>query len=101
MAKKITKLEAAKKYYQGILAEAEATIDVYLDSATGIGEHPQIMAELRKQIEIYSDALDGIDTVTMLQRKRGEDIPEHLVDPMHIASGAPTPYSPYAQSTTT
>jgi hypothetical protein len=100
MAKKITKLEAAKKYYQGILAEAEATIDVYLENASGIGEHPQIMAELRKQIEIYSNALDGIDTITMLQKRRGEEKwPQHLVDPMPL--GTPTPYNPYTTSTTT
>lgn len=63
------KLEAAKKYYEGIAAEAEATIDVYLESATGIGEHPQIMEELRKQIKIYGDALDGIDSIILLQNR--------------------------------
>jgi len=93
MAKKITKLEAAKKYYQGILAEAEATIDVYLENASGIGEHPQIMAELRKQIEIYSDALDGIDAVTMLQRKRGENTPRSLIDQYSIPLDSKNPYT--------
>jgi len=68
----MNKLEAAKKYYEGVAAEAEATIDVYLENASGIGEHPQIMTELRKQIEIYSNALDGIDAVIMLQRRKKE-----------------------------
>lgn len=68
----MNKLEAAKKYYEGVAAEAEATIDVYLENASGIGEHSQIMAELRKQIEIYSNALDGIDAVIMLQRRKKE-----------------------------
>jgi hypothetical protein len=63
------KLEAAKKYYEGIAAEAEATIDVYLNSSTGIGEHPQIMQELRNQIEILGEARDGIDTITTLQNR--------------------------------
>ncbi len=63
------KLEAAKKYYEGLAAEAEATIDTYLNSAVGIGEHPQVMQELRKQIEILGESRDGIDTITTLQNR--------------------------------
>ena len=63
------KLEAAKKYYEGLAAEAEATIDTYLTSAVGIGEHPQVMQELRKQIEILGESRDGIDTITTLQNR--------------------------------
>jgi len=63
------KLVAAKKYYEGLAAEAEATIDTYLTSAVGIGEHPQVMQELRKQIEILGEARDGIDTITTLQNR--------------------------------
>jgi len=44
------KLEAAKKHYEGLAAEAEATIDMYLYNSVGIGEHPQVMQELRKEI---------------------------------------------------
>ena len=64
------KLEAAKKYYEGQAAEAEATIEVYLNNSAGIGEHPNIMEELRKQIEKLSEARDGIDAVITLQNKR-------------------------------
>jgi hypothetical protein len=63
------KLQAAKKYYEGIAAEAEATIDTYLNFSVGIGEHPQVMQELRKQIEILGEARDGIDTITTLQNR--------------------------------
>ncbi len=63
------KLEAAKKYYEGLAAEAEATIDTYLNSAVGIGEHPQVMQGLRKQIEILGESRDGIDTITTLQNR--------------------------------
>jgi len=63
------KLEAAKKYYEGIAAEAEATIDMYLNFSVGIGEHPQVMEELRKQIEILGEARDGIDTIISLQNR--------------------------------
>lgn len=65
----LDKLEAAKKYYEGIAAEAEVTIDTYLSFSVGIGEHPQIMEELRKQISILSEARDGIDTIISLQNR--------------------------------
>ena len=63
------KLQAAKKYYEGIAAEAEATIDTYLNFSVGIGEHSQVMQELRNQIEILGEARDGIDTIITLQNR--------------------------------
>ena len=63
------KLDAAKKYYEGLAAEAEATINTYLTSAVGIGEHPGIMEELRKQIGKLGEARDGIDTIITLQNR--------------------------------
>ena len=65
----LDKLEAAKKHYEAIAAEAEVTIDLYLNNAVGIGEHPGIMEELRKQIEKLSEARDGIDTIITLQNR--------------------------------
>ena len=64
------KLEAARKFYEGQAAEAEATINVYLTNSVGIGEHPQIMEELRGQIQLLTDARDNIDTIITLENKR-------------------------------
>jgi hypothetical protein len=63
------KLEAAKKHYEGLAAEAEATIDMYLYNSVGIGEHPQVMEELRNQIAKLGEARDGIDTIITLQNR--------------------------------
>ena len=65
----LDKLEAAKKYYEAIAAEAEVTIDLYLNNSVGIGEHPGVMEELRKQIEKLGEARDGIDTIITLQNR--------------------------------
>ena len=65
----LDKLDAAKKYYEGLAAEAEVTIDMYLNNSVGIGEHPGVMEELRKQIEKLGEARDGIDTVITLQNR--------------------------------
>ena len=63
-------LKAARKFYEGQVAEAEATINVYLTNSVGIGEHPQIMEELRGQIQLLTDARDNIDTIITLQNKK-------------------------------
>ena len=65
----LDKLDAAKKHYEAIAAEAEVTIDLYLNNSVGIGEHPGVMEELRKQIEKLGEARDGIDTIVTLQNK--------------------------------
>jgi hypothetical protein len=65
----LDRLNAARKYYEGVAAEAEVTIEVYLTNAVGIGEHPQVMEELRGQIELLTDARDNIDTITTLLNK--------------------------------
>ena len=65
----LDKLDAAKKYYEGLAAEAEVTIDLYLNNSVGIGEHPGVMEELRKQIEKLGEDRDGIDTIITLQNR--------------------------------
>ena len=55
---KLSRLKAARLYYEAKAAEAEETIKIYLTNAAGIGEHPQIMEELRNQIEALTDAKD-------------------------------------------
>ena len=65
----LDRLNAAIKHYEGIAAEAEVTIDIYLKDAVGIGEHPQVMDELRTQIEKLGEARDHIDTIVTLLNK--------------------------------
>ena len=65
----LDRLNAARKHYEGIAAEAEVTIDIYLKDAVGIGEHPQVMDELRTQIEKLGEARDHIDTIVTLLNK--------------------------------
>jgi hypothetical protein len=62
----ITRLNAARKYFEAQEAEAQCTLEVYLSNAAGIGEHPQIMKELRDQIEILTNAKDNIETINQL-----------------------------------
>ena len=63
----LDKLDAARKHYEGIAAEADVTIDTYLNFSVGIGEHSNVMEELRAQIEKLGEARDAIDTIITLQ----------------------------------
>jgi hypothetical protein len=65
----ISRLKATRLHYEAKAAEAEETIKVYLTNAVGIGEHPQIMEELRNQIESLTDAKDTILVIDELIEK--------------------------------
>ena len=56
-------IKALKARYKAQAAEAQATIDVYLNNAAGIGEHPQIVDEMAKQLEILTNADDNLITL--------------------------------------
>jgi hypothetical protein len=62
----ISRLRAARLHFEAKAAEAEETIKVYLTNAAGIGEHPQVMEELRGQIQILTDAKDNMLTIDEL-----------------------------------
>ena len=62
-------LKAAKMHAQGEYERAKTNVLVYLNQSVGIGEHPGVMEELRKQIEKLGEARDGIDTIITLQNR--------------------------------
>ena len=43
-------LEALEKKYEADIASADTTIQIYLNSSVGIGEHPQHLEEIDKQL---------------------------------------------------
>ena len=49
-------LNALHDKYEAQISAAHATINIYLNSAVGIGEHPQHIDELDKQLQIIVDA---------------------------------------------
>lgn len=44
-------LDALSKKYEAEIAEADATIKIYLENSVGIGEHPQHVEEVDKAID--------------------------------------------------
>ena len=49
-------VEALEKRYEAQIAEAEATLKIYLESSVGIGEHPQHLDECDKLIAKVAEA---------------------------------------------
>lgn len=49
-------VEALEARYEAQIAEAEATIKIYLEQSVGIGEHPQHLDEVDKMIQKIADA---------------------------------------------
>ena len=53
-------LEALEKKYEAQIAEADATIKIYLENSVGIGEHPQHIEECDKLIGKIAEAEDKL-----------------------------------------
>ena len=49
-------LDALEKKYEADIAAADATIQIYLNSSVGIGEHPQHLEEIDKQLSKIVEA---------------------------------------------
>ena len=69
MSKKILLLDALEKKYEGMRAEALATLEVYFENAAGIGEHPQIVEEMSKQMEALAAAEDVLGCLRRTYKK--------------------------------
>jgi len=53
-------LQALEKKYEAQIAEADATIKIYLENSVGIGEHPQHIEECDKLISKIAEAEDKL-----------------------------------------
>ena len=56
-------LNALKDKYEAEISAAHATINIYLDNAVGIGEHPQHLEEIDKLLSKIADAKDKIEAL--------------------------------------
>jgi len=56
-------LDAIIKRYEAQIAEAQATIDIYLNNSVGIGEHPQHIEELDKLFGKIAEAEDKLKVI--------------------------------------
>ena len=65
-------LNALRARYEAEIAEADATVNIYLSNSVGIGEHPQHIEEVDKLIEKIANAKEKIDVLEEFEPERGE-----------------------------
>ena len=53
-------IDALEKRYEAQLAEADATLKIYLENSVGIGEHPQHVDECDKLIAKVAQAEENL-----------------------------------------
>ena len=63
-------IEALIKRYEAQIAEAHATIKIYLENSVGIGEHPQHIEEVDKQLQKISDAQEKLDALEIFRERK-------------------------------
>jgi len=60
--------EALSLKYRSEIAEAEATLLVYLTSPVGIGEHSQHLEEMDKLVEKFANAQDKLESLEKIRK---------------------------------
>ena len=53
-------VDALEARYSAQIAEAEATIKIYMENSVGIGEHPQHIDEVDKLIQKIAEAEENL-----------------------------------------
>ena len=67
-------LEALRLKYEAEIAEADATINIYLEHPVAIGEHPQHIEEVNKQIEKIANAKEKLEVLDEFEPAKGTQL---------------------------
>ena len=65
-------LNALRARYEAEIAEADATVNIYLSNSVGIGEHPQHIDEINKLIDKIAQAKEKLDVLDEFEPERGD-----------------------------
>ena len=65
-------LDALEARYEAQVAEAHATIKIYLENPVGIGEHPQHNDEVDKQLQKIAEADEKLKALEDFRLERTE-----------------------------
>ena len=66
-------LKALEARYEAKIAEADATMKIYLEKSVGIGEHPQHIDEIDKLIETIANAEEKLEVLVEFREQKGEE----------------------------
>ena len=63
MSKRPAMVASLRARYEADIAEADTTINIYLDHPVAIGEHPQHLEEIDKLLSKIADAKDKLESL--------------------------------------
>ena len=63
-------LDALEARYNSQIAEADATIKIYLENSVGIGEHPQHIDEVDILVQKIADAQEKLEVLKDFEPER-------------------------------
>ncbi len=72
MSKRTPMLASLRARYEADIAEADTTINIYLDNPVAIGEHPQHLEELDKLMDKIAQAEEKLDALESFYIPKGE-----------------------------
>ncbi len=74
MAMKKAIITALESRYEAQIAEADATIKIYLENSVGIGEHPQHLEEIDKLFDKIATAQERLEVLEdFREQQKGEE----------------------------
>ena len=59
-------VNALRLKYKGVIADAQANIEIYLENPAGIGEHPEVLAAIDSELHKLAEARDKLLEVNEL-----------------------------------
>ena len=65
-------LNALRARYEAEIAEADATVNIYLSNSVGIGEHPQHIDEVNKLVDKIAQAKEKLDVLEEFEPEKGD-----------------------------
>ena len=63
-------LNALRARYEAEIAEADATVNIYLENSVGIGEHPQHIDEVNKLVDKIAQAKEKLEVLEEFEPER-------------------------------
>ena len=63
-------LDALEARYEAKIAEADATIKIYLENSVGISEYPQLIDEIDKLFQKIADAQEKLKAISDFREPR-------------------------------
>ena len=73
-------INALRLKYKGVMAEAQANIEIYLENPAGIGEHPEVLAAIDSELLKLAEARDKLLEVNELCPR------QYIIRPNNVVS---------------